>query len=245
MNTKRMTGVAILIVAGWAAGSAPAQTTNPAGVGDWISLIREAEGDGVPAAWTESFQKRCMASAITVLQAAPILAPVRQAARQGLPQKPIQDKVDEGLAKNVKPEALASAAQTRLERTGQAAALASRAGYTKDSEGCNRVTLATALALDAGLSKAELKPILDRGGGRRAGIIESVLGTGEALVRAGYRIEAAQAVMRDCLDHDLRRSEILRLIRVIEQNSHPTSSIPELRRALWGDTDVNAGAKVD
>ena len=237
--TKRLLPPAIALLLGALCPAATQPDTGPTAT-DWPSIANEAAADKVDAAWMKTFQKRCEASGVTAVQAAGILTPVRAVARDGLPVEALQSKIEEGLVKKVPADKLAAVIQQRAEATIQAARMVTDAGYERGSEPWRKLIAAASAAIEGGLTGEDIQPALQRGAGHRPGQLQATLEGGETLARAGYKRELVQTMMIDCMDRDLRRSEIMRIVRIAEQKCRTDSAPHEFRRTLWGDSAVRA-----
>jgi hypothetical protein len=140
---------------------------------------------------------------VALLMTALALAPVGAAAQQGsdgqvrvqavmdaaakaqIPLSLLQSKINEGRAKGISMDRIATALEARLKGLEQAQAVLSRAGVSSPSEGDLAVT---ADALEVGVSEAALVQIQNSAHGERRMVATAVL---SALVQLGHASDEA------------------------------------------------------
>ncbi len=201
----------------------------------WEPLLARGRDAGLDPARLETTAARLSQAGVTADAAAAVLEPAFGAGRAGLPVGAVLDKVEEGAAKGADAATLAQAAQTRLESLQAAQQLLGEQGYTEPADRGRGLLVATALALESGVSAATLAPALELGRSRPPGQVKAVVEAGESLHLDGVEPTAVAALLVDCLERDLRRPEILRVVRFAAERQRSGANGSELRTALWGD----------
>ena len=190
-----------------------------------------AQTDAADAAFIPRLQQH----GFTAEQTTQVLACLADARRQGIPATALTLRLEEGLAKNIEPARLLAGLQARSRAMLQARTLVQTANYDMVPGGpCDDLLLATGLAIESGVPAADLGGVLQRGGGRFALRMASIVEAGESLYLAGVDPDTTRALMNDCLDRDLRRMEVLRAVRYTIQQHRGGMDGDNIRRALWG-----------
>lgn len=190
-----------------------------------------ARTDPAAAAFVPRLQQR----GFTPEQIDQTLACLADARRQGVPAAALTLRLEEGLAKNVEPARLLATLQTRARTMFQARALVQAANYDLVPGGPgDDLLVATGLALESGVPATDLSGVLQRGDGRFAMRMASIVEAGESLHLAGVDVATTRALMNDCLDRDLRRMEVLRAVRYTIQQHRGGMDGDDIRRSLWG-----------
>ena len=157
-------------------------------------------------------------------------------ATEGLPIAPLRTRLQEGIAKNAAPDALASAIEARLAALRTARALVGSAGYAEPAEPAHgELLVSTARAIESGMPASDLGDVLARGRGQSGGRMQTIVESGESLALAGVDAPTVRAFMIDCLDRNLRRMEMLRAARFSIQQHRGGMNGTDIRRTLWGD----------
>ena len=188
-----------------------------------------------PDATETAFVPRLQQRGFTPEQIGQTLACLADARHQGVPAAALTLRLEEGLAKNVEPARLLATLQARARTMLQARTLVQAANYdlVPGSPG-DDLLVATGLALESGVPATDLSGVLQRGAGRYAMRMASIVEAGENLHLAGVDIATTRALMNDCLDRDLRRMEVLRAVRYTIQQHRGGMDGDNIRRALWG-----------
>lgn len=210
------------LLAAIAAGAQPDQPSAP---------LPPVNADPAEAAFAPRLRQRGFTDEQT-RQAFSCLADAR---RQGIPITALTLRLEEGLAKNVAPQNLLAALQTRLRFMLQAQTMVQAANYdmAPDSPG-DELLVATGFATESGMSADDLAAVLRRGNGQSARRIQSIIEAGETLHLAGVDPATTRTLMNDCLDRDLRRMEVLRAVRYTVQQHRGGMDGDNIRRSLWG-----------
>lgn len=163
-----------------------------------------------------------------------VIQSVDAARKAGLPVDSLLSRIDEGLAKQAPADALERAVQARLQSLESAKTLLAASYSNVAAEPFRQLLAATALALESGVSADDLRAIIARGKGEFAMRMTSVIAAGESLHLAGLGQATTLALMSDCLDRNLGRREILRVVNYCIQQHHAGIDDAEMRAALWG-----------
>ena len=196
-------------------------------LGSWVVVLwtlGPAQAEDVPAFSPE--------------QAAAIQTCLEEAQQRGYPTELLQQRRDEGVAKRVDPALVVQAVQLRMRFLHEARRMVSGAGYAMEAPPVRELQASVALALEAGLPEECLTAVMKKGGGQYAGRMQGAVEAGESLHLAGLDEATVRGLMEDCLDRNLRRSEMLRVTRYATQQHRGGSSGQEIRRSLWGETGI-------
>jgi hypothetical protein len=134
--------------------------------------------------------------------AAPLVAPVRDAERRGLPAQVVADKVLEGLAKGVPPDRVAGVAGGLVERLAQAQAALDAGGLAPPRD--RSAALADlASALGAGVDRPALDGLVAAARSRSGGADDAVAAANvvAALARRGVPVPDALPLARALATH--------------------------------------------
>jgi hypothetical protein len=150
-------------------------------------------------------------------------------------------KIEEGALKGVSPEALEGAARARAEAIAGARELLAGAGFPDTLEQGRGLLQSTAMALESGLPESAIAAGLGNAAGKPPGQVKAVVEAGESLHLAGLDAETTAGMMADCLDRNLRRPEILRVVRFARAQHEAGVAGPALRKALWSQSPQTPG----
>lgn len=175
---------------------------------------------------------RCRRNGLTVQETDAVLCPVSTAREESLPAEGVLNKIEEGLAKRVDPARLAAAAEVRLENLRRAARLVSsaRSGGGGDRQ---RLIMQVCLALESGLPDKVLKELFERPGRFRYGRVIHVIEVGETLQLAGLAPRNTKQIMADCLDRQLNRSEMVRVVDYLLAEHRKGRDFKAIHNELW------------
>ncbi len=207
----------------------------------WAPVLEEAAEAGIPQTRIEATVARLVASGIGPDDGRRILEPVLSAAQKDLPPGLLLSKVDEGVLKGAPPDRIARAVEARLAAMRRALGLLEARGYPVPPGGGGGLLAATALALESGVPEAAVEAALEQGKGSRPGQVKAVIEAGEALYLEGIDANTVQALMADCLARNLRRPEIIRVVRFAKEQHRRGMEGAALREALWGDQGPTGG----
>jgi len=196
---------------------------------DWAEVSDTAVRDGLPAEHVTPILQKAREAGYTADQTAQVLKPALEACRQGLPARPILDKIEEGLVKRIQPETLAQAGERRYRYLDQAASLAKSADQPSDD-----VIYSATLALESGMGEQTVQKVLNESRGKRPGQAQTVIEAGEAMMLNGMDEASVSTLMSDCLQRNLRRSEVLRTVRYSCQQHQAGMQGSAIRQSLWG-----------
>ncbi len=197
----------------------------------WSKLLDEGEEAGIPRDRLEIAAARLDGSGLTPDEAQPAFLVAYEAARSGLPAGGVLLKIEEGALKRVDGATLAQAAEARFQVLRQARDLLGEAGHGTSPAG--GLGMATALALESGLPASALRPALERGADKPAGQVKAVVEAGEALHLEGLDPETVAALMVDALERNLRRPELLRVVRYAAERRRDGMDGMAIRQSLW------------
>ena len=179
-------------------------------------------------------------------QTARVEACLTEARAQAAPVYLLQQRWEEGVAKNVDPEQVVQAVQHRWQLMQRSREMVVSSGYMPEAPPVVDLQASLTLALESGLEAETLTSLLAKGGGQYAGRMEGVVEAGEALHLAGLDDQTVRNLMEDGLARNLRRVEMLRVVRYAVQQHRDGASGEQIRGSLWGPSsnwqDPGAGA---
>jgi hypothetical protein len=196
-------------------------------------LVEEGTRAGVDRSRLEALVRRLSRAGLSAEASRQVLYPAFDAARTGLPSNVVLEKVEEGLLKKAAPLALAEASRRRLEALRRARKLLSAANLAPGSRRSQPLLLTTALALESGVTDQLLDATLDRAGGRSSSQVKSAVEAAEALWLAGLEPAIVEALAADCLNRNLKRADVLRVVRFAEEKKRQGMAGAAIREALW------------
>jgi hypothetical protein len=220
--------VASLLLCG-AAGAGP-DGANPC---SWKTLEGQKRRMGLPEERVGTMLEQCRRNGLSAGEADTLLAPVCMARDEALSAEFVFTKIEEGLAKKVAVDRVAAAAELRLDYLRRATELVAAQGRGHGRGGGQRLVVNTATALESGLPEEVLKELFSRRGGLRPGRMAHVLEAGETLQLAGLEAGATQQIMNDCLDRELNREEILRVVDYVLSERHAGRDFKAIHGNLW------------
>jgi len=181
------------------------------------------------------------APALSPEQSSAIQLCLEEARQKGYPVELVQQRRDEGLSKRVDPALVVQAVQLRMKFLQAAELMMREAGCAMEEPSARGLQGSIALAKESGVSTDSLMAILKKSGGRDASRIQGAIEVGESLHLAGMNDETVRGLMEDCIDRNLRRSEMLRTTRYAVQQHRGGLSGQEIRLRLWGETGTSDG----
>lgn len=242
MDTRWLRGAAVAaaILAcapAWALGGRA--VTEPVPLGDaarkaWGPVLEEGAREGIPAGPLEHAVAHLAQAGFTPETARTSLQTALETARSGLPAEPVLAKIAEGSLKGASADDLVQAGRARLEALVRARDLLAHSGHPDGADRGRGLLIATALALESGIPPAPLGVALARGAGLPPGQVMAVVEAGEALHLEGLDAQTVKELMVDCLDRNLRRPEILRVVSFAREQHRLGLNGPAVRAALWG-----------
>jgi len=159
---------------------------------------------------------------------APLLIVVRDASQKGIYLNPVIDKIQEGLAKNARPDVIERVARRAMTRVSEAEE--SLEGFLPSLYGKEPVIETILEARDSGLSNADIREILHAASSSAKGkspdpgmVIAAIDGTAE-LVRVGVEGDRAALLTKEALSRGFSRNDMRGL------NSELTHSLVSLNR---------------
>jgi hypothetical protein len=221
----------------WA--GAHAQDMPPA---DWAALLWYCNEADLGSSDVEQIAERCRSQGISPTEAHMMLAPACAASREGLPIDPALVKIEEGLAKRVPPQMIASAVERRVTYLLRAREIAqSSVGKPIGDD----LIVSAGSAMESGLPEDVVRAVFAAGRGKRPAEIKTALEAGEALHLDGFAAEDVEPILVDCLNRNLRRLEIRRVVRYALQQRSRGMAPHAIRQSLWGnpETQPDAGAR--
>lgn len=197
---------------------------------DWATLTQDIVQQGLSTEKEANpLIEKAQTAGYTTEQMADLLEPVRKAGQQHLPTRPLLDKLEEGLIKQVKPESLHQAISTRYDCLVQASQLTQIIQPPSD-----KVLYSVTRALESGVPEPVLQSVITESKGQNSGQIQAVVEAGETMYLNGLDATSVQTLMTDCLQRRLRRSEILRTTRYACQQHRAGMQGQAIRQSLWG-----------
>ncbi|MEN8254690.1 MAG: hypothetical protein ABFR33_04390 [Verrucomicrobiota bacterium] len=199
----------------------------------WKTLDGQKQHLGLSEERVGAMLEQCRRSGLSAEEADALLAPVYAARDEALPVGTVFAKIEEGLAKKVAVDRVVAAAELRLDYLHRAARLVAVLGRGEEHGGDRRLVARTAMALESGLPEEVLQEIFSRHSGHRYGRLVHVLEAGETLQLAGLDSKHTQQVMMDCLDRDLNRMEIRRVVDYVLAEKQKGRDFQAIRDDLW------------
>ncbi len=198
----------------------------------WKNLCEKNSNLGLNGERVDQALGRCRKNGMTQQESAALLYPVSTARSESLPVENILNKIEEGLAKRIDAAQLAAAVKIRLNNLRRAAQLipperASGGG------GHQRLIIQVCMALESGLPDEVLKELFERSGGFRYGRVICVIEMGETLQLAGLNPQNTKQIMADCLDRQLNRSEMVRVVDYLLTEHRKGRDFKAIHEGLW------------
>ncbi|MBT3396058.1 MAG: hypothetical protein HN423_02620 [Alphaproteobacteria bacterium] len=234
MKTRHRVGIGMvgLLLCGVASGSA-----EPSASKDWKALCGKNIQLGLDAERVNQMVGHCRKMGLSTRDAEKLLAPVIAAGEEALPTECVFIKIEEGLAKQVDAARITAAAEARLECLRKARKLLSANSSGRGGGGPPHLITRICIVLESGLPEEVLQEIFTRPGGFRYGRLVQVLGAAETLHLAGLDPKNTQQIMNDCLDRNLNRSEVLRVVDYVVAEHRKGSDFKAIHAGLWVRSD--------
>ncbi len=220
----------------------------PDGGGSWERLLNEKPADLDAGRW-HRLMNAMKANGLSGEAAHDCLAPVAEAARQGLPSDAVLVRLEEGAAKKAGANILLQAGQARLATLRTAAEVLKETGYGARKTENDNLLKTVALALESGLEAKTVNLVLARGNGSQSDRIQSIIEAGETMRLNDMDDATVGPMMADFIDRNLRRSEVVRASRFAIQQHKAHVDGDRIRQRLWGQEcaggngDVGAGKR--
>jgi hypothetical protein len=205
------------------------QSIAPATWSDLRQMCRSAQ---LNSENTDEIIQRCQEQGVPVSEAHAMLSPGCEAAAKGLPAEPVMEKIREGLAKGIAPEPIASAARRRVGHLIEAAEIAES---TDPKLRVDAVIVPAARAMESGLEPAVITSVMGTGRGGSAKELAAAFEACEALYLAGFSSDDTGRIVEDCLNRNLRRVELRRVVRYASQQRRRGMETLRIRQSLWGN----------
>lgn len=211
-----------------------AQEAGP--VSDWTTLRAKNLQCGFSEVRVEQTLALCKRSGLSATEADALLGPAYAARDESLPSECILLRVEEGLAKQVPWAAVQAAALQRLDCMRKANVLVTpiRAGRGNEHE---HLIMHTCMALESGLPEQVLSELFNRPGRLRYGRLIHVVEAGETLQLAGLDPEQTSLLMNDCLDRNLNRVEVFRMVDFVVAEHRAGKDFETIHKSLWITSD--------
>ena len=199
----------------------------------WKTLEGQKHHLGLSEERVGTMLEQCRRNGLSAEEADALLAPVCAARAEALPAECVFTKIEEGLAKKVAVDRVTVAAELRLDYLRRATELIGVQGRGEGHGGSQRLVVRTAMALESGLPEEMLKNLFKRHGRFRYGRLIQVVEAGETLQLAGLKPENTEKIMNDCLDRELNRMEILRVVDYVLAEQRKGRDFKEIHTDLW------------
>lgn len=192
--------------------------------------------EGVDAVRWERVAAQLQDNGYPVESARQCLAPVQEAAQQGLPADTVLAKVEEGAAKGVPGPELQAAARQRLANLQRAASELQGTGYGTRCARHDELMKSVTLALESGLSAETLRDALTRGKGGQSERMRSIVEAGATMRLSGMDETTVGQMMTDFAERNMRRMEVMRASRFAVQQHRASMQGPRVRQQVWDGT---------
>jgi hypothetical protein len=203
---------------------------------DWKVLREKTLKLGLDEGRVDQALSQCRKKGLTVQECDALLCPVYTAGNESLPTDCVFIKIEEGLAKHVDTASVGAAADGRLDSMRRADRMILAVRHRRGGEHPHLVKH-ICLAIESGLPEDVLEEVFKRQGGFRYGRMIHVVESGETLQLAGLDPQDIKHIMNDCLDRDLNRSEILRVIDHILAEHRKGIDFQTIHSELWVQSD--------
>jgi hypothetical protein len=191
----------------------PVSPTSPA---TWEYLSAQS-ADGIkPARWRNLVQS-CKAGGLTAETARQCLMIAEEACKNGLSPDPVLSRIEEGLAKNASPDTLLQAATKRVQAMKTVAPLVRAAGFDQTRPAHDSLVMASAMALESGVSPGGLQGVLTLSQGQQAERLRVIIEAGQTLRLGGLDDEAVGKMMNEYMERNMRCGEVMRATRTALQ----------------------------
>lgn len=197
----------------------------------WEDLSREATQSGLQSAQVKPLLERCRARGWNPDTTRSAVRFAIEASRQGVPCDPILDRIEEGVTKGIEPARVTEAAQRRYESLARADTLLHDT-LGKSVPGHSGIILSLSRALESGLTDQAMSKLLRDGADARPGPLMAVLDAGELLRHAGFAEADSIALMQDCLERNVGRGQVMRLIQRACEQKEGGMDLSEIRKEL-------------
>jgi len=181
----------------------------------------------------------CRQRGLSSDESAGLFEPVYAAMEEVLPVECLYERIDEGLAKKADLERIDAAVRHRLECLRQARRLLSEVQTGRPGGGPlmgpPHLLPNLGMALESGVSPELLKSVFLRPGRLRYGRLAHVVEAAEALHLAGLEDDQVRRIMGDFLDRDMNRSEMIRVVGLLQQGLAQGRAFDPLYASIWGD----------
>ncbi len=199
---------------------------------DWSEMQRICTESGLNSKDVEEILLRCRKQGLTIMETHSMLSPVCEAGLMGLATKPATEKIEEGLAKGVPPEAIKAAVAQRIGHLRSAVDIT----LTANPKLCtDEVIIPAALAMESGVPERLVKSVIEVAKNKRSKEIRAAMEAGETLHLAGFSPEEIEPILVDCLNRNLRRVEFQRVVRYASQQRKRGMEAQRIRQSLWGN----------
>lgn len=205
--------------------------------GGWNALCGKNMQVGLRPGRVDQMVEHCRKKGMSPGDTQKLMAPVVMANEEGLPTECVFVKIEEGLAKQVEQARIVAAAEARLGYLRRARELLPAGSSGHGRGGLSLLITRACFALESGLPEEVLKEVVGRSGGFRYGRLVQVLEAGETLQLAGLDPRDTQQVMNDCLDRNLNRPEIIRVVGYVIAEHRKGIDFKEIHAGLWVCSD--------
>ena len=207
--------------------------------------VRAALQSGVPAEDVDIIVTRSIERGASATTLGRFLDTATQVARQGLPIRPVLDRIEQGLSKGVPPERIDAAGKRLADGLAEAKLLTDsllRNGLLPGAGGAYDAALETvARAGEQGLSTGTMQGLAEkvRARGQSLEQFERAVRTRAFLAGSGMQAEAADRVVHACIDRNLTERDYARLERTVSDMVRQGKDMDDIVRAA--DQKVREG----
>ena len=200
---------------------------------EWGGIAADAEASGIERGRAETVVEKLSAAGLTPEQASALFERPLALAKRGVPIHLTLSKMEEGLLKRVPYTTLKIAVETRTSAIERAYEILAGEGYDSSTEEGRALLDSSALALESGMERRSLEAAAEAGRGKSYTQLKTSVEAGETLLLSGIEQETVDAFIADCLNRNLNRLEVLRVVRFAQQKRREGLSGESLRHALW------------
>lgn len=198
----------------------------------WDGIAREGLDAGMSEEALSPLLRQCRAQGWAPDEARAAFAPAFEACREGLPADPVLSRLAEGIGKGVPADQVAEAVSARCQRLARARDVLANTPGAMDGVR-NPVLMSLTRSLEVGLDEERLRELMALAPQTRPGPLAAVFDGGEILTLSGFPPEITLAIMGDCLERELGRREVFRMVALARDKFGAGEDPASIRQDLW------------